>query len=418
MLVVIAVILAIIPAVLIAVLGQSRISQAPSDDRRQALLRFWLNAAVILALPYALFSTWMFNNWLGISLLLLPVFIAVCSLLLVNGRSVAALYRSERRRTRAYLLVLAGEIALSVLLKPEMAWLLLLAPLVIAGLWAVFERIRPVWLSVLGWLLVAFLLLDAVGLAGSPLVYSQPAWRNAYHPVSGIAAMLAPLLAAALLWRMVIALQAGETKAAWSSLLLVGFLGLAAAAVTARYAVLVRATSRAAEDHIPVGVLAAGVIGGILLWFALGSQPAGRRRIGPIFLVLAPGIVMLSFILGGFVDPLAITTSRAQQISARIEAYRRQTGSYPPRLEALTPEYASWIPGPLTGRGQVWCYQSGADYYRLGYALFQRYYDWSDGTPFYEPYYAIRVPAEFGQPPAGAWMCDSELEKLKEHGGL
>jgi hypothetical protein len=52
------------------------------------------------------------------------------------------------------------------------------------------------------------------------------------------------------------------------------------------------------------------------------------------------------------------------------------------------------------------------------YALFQRYYDWDDGTPFYEPYYAIQVPAAAGAPPAGAWMCDSELEKLKGHGGL
>jgi hypothetical protein len=418
MLVTIVVILAIIPAMLLAIFGQSRFSQAASHERRQALVRFWLKAVVFLALPYALFSYWMFNNWLGIALLLIPVFIAVFSLLLVNWRSVYALVQSDPRRTSAYLLILALEIALSTLLKPEMLWLLLAAPLSIAALWVLFERLRLAWLTVAGWLLAAYLLLDAAGLAGSPMIYNQPAWRNAYHMVSGMAAMLAPLLAAALLWRMITALQAGQTKAAWSSLLLVGFLGLAAAAVTARYAVLVRATSRAAEDHIPIGTLAAGIIGGILLWIALGSQPVGAQRLGPVFLILAPGIVMLAYILGGLVDPLAVTESRAQRVSTLIESYRQEAGQYPPDLAALTPAYASWIPGPLTGRGQVWCYQSGADYYRLGYALFQRYYDWHDGTPFYQPYYAIQVPASAGQLPAGAWMCDSELEKLKEHGGL
>jgi hypothetical protein len=221
-----------------------------------------------------------------------------------------------------------------------------------------------------------------------------------------------------LLWRVVIALQAGELKSAWSSLLLIGFLALAVAAVTARYAVLVRATSRAAEDHLPVGTLAAGIIGGILLWFALGSQPAGKRRLGAAFLILAPGIVMFSFIVGGFVNPLAITEDRAQLIAAQVEAYHQKTGFYPPGLKSLTPEYTTWLPGPLTGRGQIWCYQAGDDYYRLGYALFQRYYDWPDGTPFYEPYYAIQVPAAAGSPPTGAWMCDAELDKLKEHGGL
>ena len=101
-----------------------------------------------------------------------------------------------------------------------------------------------------------------------------------------------------------------------------------------------------------------------------------------------------------------------------IEQYKQDNGQYPPGLESLTPDYTAWILGPLTGRGQVWCYQSGADFYRLGYALFQRYYDWGDGTPFYEPYYAIEVPAAAGQPPPTDWMCTVELDKLKEHGGL
>jgi len=411
-------ILATVPAILISLIGQSFYSQADPGDRRWFWIRVWLATAVLLALPFALFSTWMFTGPAAIFLLLLPVLIGILALLLVHWRSVRDLYQADRWLIGALLLILAAQILLAVLLEPQLALLLLLPPLAIAGLWVVFGRIQVGWLAALGWLLVVFLLLDAAGLVGGPLVYNEIEWRTAYKIISGLAALLAPLVAAGLLWRGFEARDKGEKTRAWKYFALVGLLALAIAAVTLRYAVLTKATSRAAEDHIPIGALAAAVIGGVLLWFALSSQERHRQRLGIAFLVLAPAVVILSYSLGWRIDPLAITESRAQRLAALIEQYKQDNGQYPPGLESLTPDYTAWILGPLTGRGQVWCYQSGADFYRLGYALFQRYYDWGDSTPFYEPYYAIEVPAVAGQPPPTDWMCTVELDKLKEHGGL
>jgi len=122
--------------------------------------------------------------------------------------------------------------------------------------------------------------------------------------------------------------------------------------------------------------------------------------------------------LGWLFEPQTITTARAMDLHKAIEDYHQDTGQYPPDLNALFPDYQLFLLGPLTGRGQVWCYQSGADYYRLGYVLFERYHPYNDDTPFYEPYYEIKVPAATGQPPGPAWMCDTELERYKVHGGL
>ena len=144
-----------------------------------------------------------------------------------------------------------------------------------------------------------------------------------------------------------------------------------------------------------------------------------KARLGGIaFLIISSIVIIGSYILGWVFEPKAITNARAMEIQQAIEEYHQNTGEYPPDLKALSPSYLPILLGPLTGRGQVWCYQSGQDYYRLGYVLFERYHQYNDGTPFYEPYYEIKVPAASGRSPESTWMCDTELERYKIHGGL
>jgi hypothetical protein len=133
---------------------------------------------------------------------------------------------------------------------------------------------------------------------------------------------------------------------------------------------------------------------------------------------LIPVVIAFSYTVGLQFKPQAITAARADRLGRAIEGYFQETGEYPTNLGDLTPSYLLFISGPLTGRGQVWCYQSGPSYYRLGYIFFQRYYKYPDDTPFAEPYYEIKVPYAAGQPPAGEWMCDEELQLYKQHGGL
>ena len=90
--------------------------------------------------------------------------------------------------------------------------------------------------------------------------------------------------------------------------------------------------------------------------------------------------------------------------------FQQDTGGYPEDLSELSPRYLPIIFGPLTGRGQVWCYQAGENYYRLGYAFYQRYYYQSPLDPFSE----VKIYRQVGQPPPGPWMCDQELELIKQ----
>jgi hypothetical protein len=151
---------------------------------------------------------------------------------------------------------------------------------------------------------------------------------------------------------------------------------LCVGAVTLRHGVLVRATSRAAEDHLPFAVIAAGVAAGLLM--ALTASGV-LRRWGIAIMILIPLVIVLTYTIGLQFDPQAITAARANQLGRAIEDYFWETGEYPSSLG---------------------------------------YYAYPDDTPFWEPYYEIKVPYSAGLPPEGEWICDEELQRYKQHGGL
>lgn len=181
------------------------------------------------------------------------------------------------------------------------------------------------------------------------------------------------------------------------------------AASEVRHGVLAKATGRAAEDHFPLALFSLAILTGVVY---RGFQ---RTRLnGLTFLLVVPVMIGFAYSLGWQFNPLAMTTARAQKIDNAIGRYNQATGVYPNQLADLSPRYLLWVPPPLTGRGQVWCYQSGSDYYRLGYVFYQRYYRPTYPTPFTE----IRVSGARGELPSGPWMCDLELEKHKSTLGL
>ena len=75
-------------------------------------------------------------------------------------------------------------------------------------------------------------------------------------------------------------------------------------------------------------------------------------------------VSMLALLLGGGVylyahkdeDRLAETKERGSEIVAALERHRRETGDYPPALEALVTEYLPSIEQPTWGL-QRWRYQ-------------------------------------------------------------
>ena len=99
--------------------------------------------------------------------------------------------------------------------------------------------------------------------------------------------------------------------------------------------------------------------------------------------------------------PRMRTARRAESISRAILAYHEEQGRYPQALSDLWPRYLLYVPTPFIIPGQDWCYQGGADYYRLGYVS----RDYFSSPAF------VKMHASVGQPPDPAWSCDGEAER-------
>jgi len=411
-----AMLLAAIPSILVFAAGQWYITRKGYPDRARSWVLIWLVCAILLGIPFAILSPRLFSTAPGVVLLLvIPALIGLQALLLIHWREVYSLWRERVAMVSILVVTLVLVLASTALGDPRLTAVLVLPPLAISAVWGIGTRLGMGGLAVIGVLVALILIIDALGLLGNHFVYSLPQLRLVYIFVSGLSSLLAVIVAALCLKRYLEEPPDSAGRDSVVYLILGVVLVLCVGAVTLRHGVLVGATSRGAEDHLPFVVLAAGLIAGLLLALTASGK---LRRGGFAFMILVPVVIASAYIIGLQFDAQAITAARADRLGGAIEDYFWETGEYPRSLGDLTPSHMLFISGPLTGRGQVWCYQSGLDYYRLGYVFFQRYYEYPDGTPFWEPYYEIKVPYAAGQPPEGEWMCDEELQLFKQHGGL
>jgi len=96
-------------------------------------------------------------------------------------------------------------------------------------------------------------------------------------------------------------------------------------------------------------------------------------------------IVVISLLLFGAanlalqVDFRALTNTRSERITQAIESYHIQEGSYPVSLRQLVPWYTLSVSEPVVIATLGWCYESGAEYYRLAYTSRNH---WSDPNLF------------------------------------
>jgi hypothetical protein len=408
--------LAAIPSILVLVAGQWYITKKGSQNRKHTWVLVWLVCAILLAIPFTLFSAAFFTTAPGLILfLVIPVLVGLQALLLIHWREVYSLWCEQKILVSILVMTLIAVLASTALGDPWLTALLVGPALAITAVWAVGTRLGMGSLAIIGVLIALILTIDALGILANHFVFTQPWLRNAYTFISGLGSLLAVIVAALCLKRYLDEQPTEEHQKSALYLVLVVVLLLCVGAVTLRHGVLVRATGRAAEDHLPFAAIAAGVIAGLLLALTASGK---IRRAGIAFMILIPVVIAFSYTVGLQFKPQAITAARANQLGRAIERYFQETGAYPTNLRDLAPSHLPIISGPLTGRGQVWCYQSGPSYYRLGYIFFQRYYEYPDDIPFWEPYYEIKVPYAAGHPPAGEWMCDEELQLYKQHGGL
>lgn len=398
----------IIPAIFIIWIWELLAGDTQANETRRAWSLFPLLVAIGVLLPGAFFAPRFADGNFPLFLpLIFPTLAGVLALLMVRWREVLAQWRRQKTLLSFLLIVLLLLVA-SLGFHPGTLYapLVILLPAALAALlWALFSRFKEGALVLLAFAATAYLVLDASGLLASQRVMGTT-WMRAAYELTGALARIVGLAISAILIQHSFSSRQAISLLTTAALPL---LGLAASEV--RHGLLVNATSRGAEDHMPFASVMIAVLAGMLL---AGVNKGRARLAGFVYMVLVPILVMGAYSAGWLFDPHGITEGRAGRFARAIERYKTDTGEYPPSLEKLTPRYMTFLPGPLNGRGRNWCYDSGQDYYRLGYIYFQRYYEATIPTPYYE----FKVLQRAGTPPPGDWVCDQELARYKESPGL
>ena len=401
-----------VTAVLLILAGFWVVSAQSQDDRTRRWILFLLASSILLVVPLAVFASGFRTSAPGLVLILeIPALIGILTLLIINGRAVYDRWQKERGLVSGLLLALLILLVVMMLGDPYLPLIALLPALVLAGIWLATRRLQVGGLVAISLVVLLLIMMDAVGVAAAHFILTT-SWLWAAHKIISILTLfLALALSALLVDRSLESWSANDPKTSMAFMTLAVLMVLGLAAATLRHGILTNATARAAEDHLPIGVVAVAVVAGILLTFGLKQR---HTRAGPTFTLLVPILIAVAYTSGWFFDPLAITSKRGEQINQAVLAYYEDKTVFPDNLSDLSPDYLPFILGPLTGRGQVWCYQTGEGFYKLGYVIFQRYY----GPTFPEPYYEIKIVDFIGQTPEEPWMCDEELELMKETGGL
>ena len=407
--------LALMVPALFVVLAAERITtfgQSQNATRNRVL--FLLLSTIGLLLLFSINAqSFVDGDYSLLMLILFPTLTGLLALCIIRWREILTIWKMSRVLISG-LLIATIALIISLGRAPVVNFVPLAIPilaLLTALSWEVIQRASIRIVEVGGILIAGFLFLDAVGITSNPTVTAADWLNTSLSFVRVLGVLLALILVAALIHRIQTGGSPDNKPLSSSGTGIAILLLLALASVEVRDAVLVKATGRAAEDHFPLIEILLAILTGMIL---IGVSSKHKRYAAIVYTILIPILLLGAYSAGWLLEPQVITQSRADHLSQAIERFQGEQGIYPANLETLTPRYMPYILGPLTGRGQVWCYQSGADFYRLGYAYYQRYH----GPTFPTGYSEVRIHAAAGEPPEGPWMCDEELAKHQSRLGL
>jgi hypothetical protein len=144
----------------------------------------------------------------------------------------------------------------------------------------------------------------------------------------------------------------------------------------------------------------------ILIAAFLSIKPLAdkTRLVGPLYLLLAPILLISVYASAKQVDFHQLTEARAAFISQAVEAYHARLGVYPENLGQLSPWYLLTTPSPVIINGAGWCYNGGDGYYRLGY-IYRGH--WSD------PAITGRLFKSQGEVTSLPALCEKEIADFK-----
>jgi hypothetical protein len=122
------------------------------------------------------------------------------------------------------------------------------------------------------------------------------------------------------------------------------------------------------------------------------------------YILFIPVLLVAVSDLAQRVDFHQETEKRAERTARAIESFYAREGRYPDTLSELTPRYILSVPEPMIIYGQDWCYESGEDYYRLGYIDREH---WSD------PRLIGRLYSGAGEAPGSRQICLEQFATIK-----
>ncbi|HUM70165.1 MAG TPA: hypothetical protein PLK31_15140, partial [Chloroflexota bacterium] len=400
--------LAVLPALLVALVGILALrGQGDEAKGRHLLLLLSMGALLLLALVFTRrFLTEPYDQpFFRLSTLLAPSLLAILSLVLLNVK--AATYMNRRAQITAVFLVLAI-VALSSLLWDSqlgMAFLILPGILIVVLGWVLLGP-RQLWLAIMLSLfsLGTLLLLNRMisnppdyTFAQNSLLLRLPL-TIAFFAAPGVTVVLAGVLLTAVL-------QPDKAPHSWWGRLLISGLAillLVGLAYTTFWGSVWDNTSDGLSGLMISGQAAfvAVAVGMVMTAVLQDSQ----RLVGLLFMVVVPVLLYQSFAWGWGASYHAITERRAAQIADALDQFHQREGYYPEALAALTPRDLLFVRQPVILVGETWCYQGGADFYRL--AAFHR--------EFFSSPVSLRVYEAAGEAPPGSWECEEELAAMKE----
>lgn len=139
------------------------------------------------------------------------------------------------------------------------------------------------------------------------------------------------------------------------------------------------------------------VVGGFVLLIAL---PGKAKLAAGGYLLAVPLLVIGAALLAWQVDFRELTDARAGRVSRAIETYHQRNGRYPHTLAELTPWTTFSVSEPVILFGQDWCYDSGRDYFRLGYV---------DRAHWSDPRLTGHIHASAGDTSTLPRLCEEEV---------
>lgn len=396
--------ISILPALLITLGGLLVLRNAEEEKAQRRFLLYLLvvGSLLLLALFIAIQMTPPRDNrpfW-QVSAVLIPAVIGVLALIVLRSKQLAAMSRGAQLLALllAVAVGLAGMVVSSWNTRFELAYRILPGVLVLVLGWALGRRFQKTAVFVAILLLLCLFGLNTLFNAPAGEPSPPPPWLAILFRI-GIEALpgLLVVVPAVLLTN---SLQSRNGKPALLPIMLaLGLLGYLA------YSIFWASVWDHTSDGLgglalsqPSAPVAVGA--GMAMAVALTGW---RRGAGLLFALLAPLLLYQSFEQGWQVSYHDLTEARAERIVQALVDYHQREGVYPPTLDALTPRYLLRVPQPVELRGETWCYQGGADFYRLG-AFF---------CEFFSMPVRLQVYTAVGEPDS-VWACEEQLAAMNE----